>query len=220
MWEKLAFCMPKYAEFTDSVNRKDIKRPHIFMNQNAQAKLGEFYLCCAFKLWPEKIDAAGEDSARLLEVANSVANEEVEPYFERCREFISGYDEELHKRLDGTTIWREVEDGLFWHHSFEAAAPELYAKYQATVLPPKAEWPKHGDTTDVEGVMAAVTRAVAEDGSARANAEAVYQAFLEASVTPVQGSIRTALIDHGIIWGKVRHRDGSSPVDAGAMFGQ
>jgi len=209
-WEKLAMCMPQYADFLKKTSRKDLKRPHIFMNEAAQAKLGEFYLCCALMLRREAIDAAGQDATQLLQVAHEVANEDVEPFFQACRDFVSGYDAALHKRLDDTTIWREVDDALFWHHSFEAAAPEAYTAYRAAVLPPQAEWPAHDDATAVDTIMSSCIRAVAEGGTARPLAEEVYQAFLEASATPVKATLRNALIDHGIISGDIAYRTGGS----------
>merc|ERR1719433_1346667 len=106
------------------------------MNDAAQTKLFEFYLCWALQLRPQEVEAAGQDSGRLLELGRVVANEDVEPFFQACRDFSAGYDEDLHRRLDETTIWREVEDGLFWHHSFEAAAPGAYDAYRAAALPP------------------------------------------------------------------------------------
>jgi len=200
--------MPRYEEFVKKTNRRDLKRAHVFMNDAAQAKLGEFYLCCAFRLRQEEVEAAGQDSARLLELARLVAEEEVEPFFQACREFVAGYDSALHARLDDTTIWREVDDGLFWHHSFEAASPDVYAAYTAAALPPRADWPARDDTAGIDAVMAACSEAVAEGGGARSLAEDVYQRFLEASAAPVQASIRTALIDHGIIVGEVKYRTG------------
>lgn len=214
-WERLHVCMPKYADFLKKTNRKDLKKPHIFMNDAAQARLAEFYLCCALRLRPDDVDAAGQDAPRLLELARTVATEEVEPFFQSCREFVSGYDQALHKRLDDTTVWREVDDGLFWHHSFEVAAPDAYAAYRAAALPPEAEWPQHDDSSGVEAVIKACSEAVAEGGGARPLAEDVYRAFLEASVTPVQASIRTALIDHGIIAGEVKYRQGGDAPEGG-----
>jgi hypothetical protein len=198
--------MPLYAEFLKKTNRKDLKRAHVFMNEAAQAKLGEFYLCCALMLRSEAVDAAGQDAAQLLHVAHEVANEDVEPFFQSCRDFVSGYDATLHKRLDDTTIWREVNDGLFWHHSFEAAAPEAYAAYQAASLPPQEEWPAHDDVASLDTLMSSCSGAVAEGGAARPLAEEVYRAFLEASATPIKANLRNALIDHGIISGEIVYR--------------
>eukprot|EP00435_Cladocopium_sp_Y103_P059145 s1274_g21.t1 len=64
-WEKLHVCMPRYANFMAKCNRKDLKRPHVFMNEQAQAALGEFYLCCALRLRADEVDAAGEDMLHL-----------------------------------------------------------------------------------------------------------------------------------------------------------
>jgi len=199
--------MPKYAAFLQKTNRKDLKKVHIFMNDVAQARLFEFYLCCALRLRPEAVEEAGEDSERLLKLARTVAEEDVEPYFQACRDFAAGYDESLHRRIDETTIWREVEDGLFWHHSFEVAAPSQYAAFRAATLPAEADWPAREDAAGIEAALEACGHALATEGEeARAIAEDVFRAFLEASAMPVRGSIRNALIDHGIMWGKVIYR--------------
>lgn len=210
-WRKIATCMPKYAEFLKKTNKKDLKRIHVFMNDEAQARLGAFYLCCAFHLRREEIEAAGSDAEQLMRVANAVSTEEVEPFFEACRTFVADYDEGLHKQLDNTTIWREVEDSLFWHHSFEVAAQKQYAAYQRAVLPPEAAWPDREDMPGLEAVLADCSRAVAEESSQRELAEDVFRGFLESSSTPVKASIRAALIDHGIIWGEVNYRGLDAP---------
>jgi len=209
-WERLGFCLPKYREFLQKVNRKDIKRIHVFMNEDAQARLGEFYLCCALRLRPDDVDAAGQDAQRLLSLARKVADEDVEPFFQQCREFVANYDENLHRRLDDTTIWREVDDGLFWHHSFHAAAPHAYDAFRAVALPPDANWPPHDGSAEsekaIKTALDACAHSVGEGGPARGLAEDVYQRFLEASVAPVQAGLRAALIDHSIVWGEVRYR--------------
>mmetsp|Transcript_16658 Transcript_16658/g.33823 ORF Transcript_16658/g.33823 Transcript_16658/m.33823 type:complete len:218 (-) Transcript_16658:52-705(-) len=215
--------MPRYEQFLAKTNRKDLKRIHVFMNEEAQAKLGEFYLCCAFRLRPDDVEAAGQDAQKLLALAREVANDEVEPLFQDCRDFVADYDWELHERLDGTTIWREVDDGLFWHHSFEAASASAYRAYRETALPPEASWPAKDDAAAINEILEGCGAAVAEGGRARGLAEDVYQQFLEASSMPVKASIRTALIDHGILAGEVVYRgeprdttesDGASPREA------
>lgn len=212
-WQKIGPCMSKYAEFLKKTNRKDLKKIQVFMNEGAQAKLGEFYLCCALQLRREAIEAAGSDAQGLMSVANSVATEEVEPFFQSCRDFVADYDEALHKQLDNTTVWREVEDSLFWHHSFEVVAQKEYADYQRAVLPPEAAWPDREDTAGLEAVLADCSRAVAEGGPGRPLAEDIFKRFLDASATPVKADVRGALIDHGIIWGEVTYRGLSPPVE-------
>jgi len=212
-WEQLAVCMPTYAEFLRHTNRKDLKKAHVFMNDAAQARLGEFYLCCALRLREGDVEAAGQDSARLLELARKVATEDVEPFFQTCREFVAGYDEGLHRCLDDTTIWWEVSDGLFWHHSFEVACPRVYADYRAAALPPEAEWPCPDDASGVERLLGKCSQALSlEGGEARAAAGDVYRCFLEASATPVRATLRAALIDHGIIMGEVNYRQSAATV--------
>jgi len=214
-WEKVYSCMPQYEKFLATTNRKDLKRIHVFMNEKAQARLGEFYLCCALRLRPEEVEKRKEDSQQLLDLAREVATEEVEPFFQECRDFVASYDWELHQRLDETTIWREVEDSLFWHHSFEAVSPEVYAAFLSSTLPPKAEWPARDDQAGMAEVLERCGAAIAEGAPARATAEDIYQQFLEASKTPVQASIRTAMIDHGIMAGEIVYRGLGDPSRGG-----
>lgn len=199
--------MPQYEKFLAATNRKDLKRIHVFMNEKAQARLGEFYLCCALRLRPEEVEKIQDDSQKLLDLAGKVASEQVEPFFEECRNFVSTYDWELHQRLDETTIWREVEDSLFWHHSFEAVSPKAYSTFLDSALPSdEAAWPARDDQAGLEAAVALCGAAVGEGGACRSEAEQLYQEFLEASRTPVQASIRTALIDHGIMAGEIVYR--------------
>lgn len=174
------------------------------MNDAAQAKLGEFYLCCALQLRREDIDAAGQDAEKLLKLAHTVAVEEVEPFFASCREFTQDYDESLHQSLNETTIWHEVDDGLFWHHSFEAAAPTKYTAFKLAALPPESTWPSKDDAPGIDAVLKTCSQAISDGGDVQQLAEQLYQSFLEASATPVKASIRSALIDHGIIMGDVK----------------
>merc|ERR1712216_721924 len=108
------------------------------------------------------------------------------------------------------TVWRDVNDKLFWHHSFEAAAAEQYLAFQASVLPPESQWPDKEE--EVAALLADCAKRIAVDGGdapARKSAEAVYQGFLEACAAPVQATIRTALIDQAIIAGEVTYRPDS-----------
>eukprot|EP00747_Dinoflagellata_sp_TGD_P165302 gnl/TRDRNA2_/TRDRNA2_186392_c0_seq1.p1 gnl/TRDRNA2_/TRDRNA2_186392_c0~~gnl/TRDRNA2_/TRDRNA2_186392_c0_seq1.p1 ORF type:complete len:283 (+),score=74.52 gnl/TRDRNA2_/TRDRNA2_186392_c0_seq1:42-851(+) len=200
-WEKLSVCMPRYADFRAKTKSRDVKKLHVFMNEEAQARLGEFYLCCALRLREQAVDECGKDAEKLMQLANAVATEEVEPFFKDCQEFVKDYDEALHRRLDGTTVWREVDDSLFWHHSFEAACPDVYAAFREAALPPEDKWPARDDAAGVQAVLEDCIRAVDEGGKARPLAEDTYGRFLAASASPVKASIRAALIDHGIVWG-------------------
>ncbi|CAJ1328975.1 unnamed protein product [Effrenium voratum] len=186
-WEKLHVCMPRYTNFLAKCNRKDLKRPHVFMNENAQAALAEFYLCCSLRLREEAVEAIGQDSSKLLALAREVAEEDVEPFFQDCREFVVSYDEALHRRLDDTTVWREVEDGLFWHHSFEVAAPEAYRDLRQEALPTEAAWPDRDDSAAIEAVLEQFSSAI--QGSSKSKAEAGCSCH--AVHTPVEPSARS-----------------------------
>ena len=48
------------------------------MNEEAQARLAEFYLCCAMWLRPDAVEAAGSNNDALLALARAVADEEVD----------------------------------------------------------------------------------------------------------------------------------------------
>lgn len=205
-WGKIGVCMPYYLQFQKKTKKRDIKKVHVFMNEKAQARLGKFYLCCAFRLLPERVEAAGSDSQQLLRIASEVAQEHVEPFFEKCRKFVEDYDEGLHRRLDETTVWYEISDSMFWHHSFEVVAPDVYTNFQDLVLPPKAAWPNPGDMAKTEALVKKCEAVVLKDGPGRELAEDVYQRFLEASSVSVKERLRSALIDNGIVWGQINYR--------------
>jgi len=203
-WGEIAPCMKHYADFRSKTKARDLKKQHVFMNEKASAELARFYLCCAVRIRREEVDACGEDNQKLLELAGKVATEIVEPFFDDCREFIKGYDVNLHRALDETTVWYEVDEALFWHKSFEAGAADEYAAFIEEAL--REDWPEAGDTAGVDRALETLGAAVAENGALRPGAEKVFAAFLDASVMPAKCSIRTALIDHGIAWGDVEYR--------------
>lgn len=205
-WGEVAPCMKHYAEFRSKTKARDLKKQHVFMNEKASAELARFYLCCAVRIRREEVDACGTDNQKLLELAGKVATENVEPFFDECREFAKGYDKNLHRALDETTVWYEVDDGLFWHHSFEAGAKGEYAAFTAEALPPREAWPEAEDMAGVDHALEVFGATLGENGAMRPGAERVFSAFLDSSVMPAKCSIRTALIDHGILWGDVDYR--------------
>jgi hypothetical protein len=204
--------MKYYADFRKKTKASDVKRLQVFMNEKAQSELARFYLCCALRLRRQEVEDIGQDSERLLQMASKVAQEDVEPFFVRCREFVEDYNEDLHRKLDGTTVWRDVEDSIFWHHSFQTATPEEYARFQAALLPSSEQWPAPDDTEAVAKILED-SAILMEDAShpAAVAGHSVFQGFLEASSVTVKGALRTALIDHGIIWGEVNYRPSDAP---------
>ncbi|KAF4739577.1 hypothetical protein FOZ62_004157 [Perkinsus olseni] len=193
--DRLSPCLPRHREFLDSMNPKDLKRPHLFINESAQEKLGAFYLCCALRLRPREIEQAGDDNAALLQLTREVAEKEVEPLLAELREFVSDYDSAMHEALEATSVYREISDDLFWHHNFVSACPSLYADLQQQ-LP--------DDDHDVENQML-------DNELARR----VYSAWLEASGQPVKGEIRAALVEYGLLAGKPSYTSPHSSSSAG-----
>lgn len=47
-----------------------------------------------------------------------------------CYEAFVDYDATLHEALEGTSVYREISDDLFWHHNFQIACPALYSDLQ------------------------------------------------------------------------------------------
>merc|ERR1719469_815042 len=134
-WEQLGPCMRHYSDFRKNTKAKDLKKQHVYMNDGASSELAKFYLCCALRLRPDAVENAGQNSDKLLQLASAVAQEEVEPFFEDCRKFVDSYDEVMHRKLDETTVWHEIDESLFWHASFEVAASTEYTALQAVALP-------------------------------------------------------------------------------------
>ena len=58
----------------------------------------------------------------MLKLAQKVADEDFEPFVDNARELVSDYNSKLHKALEDTSIWYEVDDGLFWQANFDVAA--------------------------------------------------------------------------------------------------
>jgi hypothetical protein len=75
----------------------DLKNPHVFMNEAASSTLTEYYLCCALTLYPEKVTPIEKDNEKLLQLAEEVAKNDVEPFLRNATEFSMKYDEEVHR---------------------------------------------------------------------------------------------------------------------------
>jgi hypothetical protein len=189
--EQIKFCLPRYTKFVSTTDPKDLKKAQVFMNDEAQALLAEFYLCCAMFLRPEAVEACGDDNTALLELARAVAEEDVEPLFDRCREFVADYDEALHGALVESTQFR-ADDVYFWDMTFRSSAPREYLAFQEKAAAAGVE-------SDVKACEAWVRGN--EEGLELATA--VYARFLDASSQPVKGRVRDMLISHGIMAGRL-----------------
>jgi hypothetical protein len=183
--------LPRYTKFVSTTNPKDLKRAHVFMNDEAQALLAEFYLCCAMFLRPEAVEACGNDNTALLELAQRVAEEDVEPLFDQCREFVEDYDEPLHGALVESTQFR-ADEVLFWDMTFRSSAPSEYIAFQEKAA-----------AAGVEEDVKACEEWVRGNDEGLELATAVYARFLDASSQPVKGRVRDMLISHGIMAGRL-----------------
>jgi len=65
----------------------------------------------------------------LLKTANATATEDIEPFLDIGRTFVSDYDYELHNKLSLASEYFRVDENLFWHHSFLAVSPAHYESY-------------------------------------------------------------------------------------------
>jgi hypothetical protein len=189
--EQIKFCLPRYTKFVSTTNPKDLKSPHVFMNDEAQGLLAEFYLCCAMFLRPDAVEACGNDNTALLELARAVAEEDVEPLFDQCREFVADYDEPLHGALVESTQF-QGDHVLFWDMSFRSSAPHEYLAFQQKAA-----------AAGVETDVAACEEWIRGNEDGLELATAVYARFLDASSQPVKGRVRDMLISHGIMAGRL-----------------
>ncbi|CAD7926610.1 unnamed protein product [Amoebophrya sp. A25] len=134
MWPKLSACHERYMAFIKKVNPKDLTQAHVFMNDAAAAELVEYYLALALLLDREAVEKVATDSDALLKLAEKVAREQVEPVMKEAQELALEYDEEAHRALEDLTIWREIDDALFWHNSFQRFSAEKYSEFTSAVL--------------------------------------------------------------------------------------
>jgi hypothetical protein len=221
-WKKIAPCMPKYAEFLALHKLEGVKLQNnvvqdLKLARNAQAgkvaneeviaALGKFYLSVALKLRPQAVEEAGSDNDALLKLAQKVADEDFEPFVDNARELVSDYNSKLHKALEDTSIWYEVDDGLFWQANFDVAAPSAFLHFLTAVGHGSGQGHTTGKAhTSPENVAREVelVRKGLEDGNpafepASRAAEVVYTKWLEASSMPVKADIKKILSEHGLL---------------------
>ena len=185
-------CFPLYADFTRSTDPGDLKKVHVFMNEEAKAKLGKFYLCSAYQLRRAEVDKAGSDNTKLLSLIEDTAQKTVEPFLEDVRGFIADYNSEVHKALEETSVYQTIDKRLFLHHNFLVAAPEAYAEYLARYDQVYIDKPAGSD----------VSEPLVHDQELVEKAQTVYNSWVEISGTPLKGQIKNALIDSGFIFGE------------------
>lgn len=237
-WSKVGPCMPKYAAFLQAHKKvfgpagikegkegtslgsqdgflRDLNKTRTLQGGSAvssevEAPLAEFYLAVALRLRPQAIEAAGSDSKALLETARSCAEEDFEPFIEKARDFVSDYDPGLHKALEDTCPFYEVDDGLFWHANFDVAAPAEFQHFLTALGHGSGQgWVQERQHTSPERVAKVVDEALHSMNSgdpmlepARRAAQLTYEKWLEASSMPIKGSITKMLMEHGFIIGK------------------
>jgi hypothetical protein len=183
------------------------------MQPEPEAALAEFYLAVALRLRPDAVESAGSDSKALLQIARDCAEEDFEPFVEQARELVSDYNPALHEKLEETSPFYEVDDGLFWHANFDVAAPAEFQHFltalghgsgqghvqeQAHVNPKKV--PKM-----VEEMWNGLNSDDPKFEPARRAAMLTYEKWLHASSMPVKSSISKVLMEHGLIIGEDVH---------------
>jgi hypothetical protein len=222
-WKKVSPCMPKYAEFlalhktTDGPTlgnglMHDMKLARRAQNgrvarEEVVAALGEFYLHVALQLRPQEVEAAGSDDFGLLKLAQKVAEEDFEPFVENARELVFDYDPALHKALENTSPWYEVDDGLFYQANFDVASPSAFLHFLTAVghgsgqghVGGKAHTSPEEVARQVEIVWDGMTSNDPAYEPARRAAEVVYDQWMEASSMPVKADIKKVLSERGLL---------------------
>jgi len=231
-WKKLSPCMPKYAEFIalhkaeGLTSGKGFQHDLKLARQSQDGKvasreageaglvaLGKFYLHVALQLRPQEVEEAGSDATALMKLAQKCAEEDFEPFVENARELVSDYDASLHKALEETSPWYEVDDGLFWQANFDVAAPAAFLHFLTAVGHGSGQGRVEGKTHVSPDQMARQVELVREGlhsndqafEPARIAAEMVYTKWLEASSMPVKGDIKKILSEHGLIVSQELH---------------
>lgn len=222
-WKKIAPCMPTYAKFIqlhkdqgldvgngfleDSKLARNALAGRVHTQESVLVALGKFYLHVAMQLRPEEVEAAGSDSESLLKIAQKCAEEDLEPFIENARQLVSDYDQKLHKDLEETSPWYEVDEGLFWQANFDVAAPAAFQHFLTAVGHGSGQGyvdgKAHAFPKDVarhtELVQTGLSSSDPAFEPARRAAEVVYEKWLEASSMPVKASIKQLLSEHGLI---------------------
>lgn len=220
-WQKVAPCMPRYQAFlaahqapgelgrgflhdlkqTQRANRGKV------MTDAAQSALGEFYLSVAARLRPGEVNAAGQDSDALLQVARRCAEEDFEPFVERARHLVADYNTSLHEALQATCPLYEVDDGLFWHANLEVAAASEFNHFLTALGHGSGQGWVAGAAHVAPAKVAKVVETCWEGlvggeacfEPARRAATVTYDKWLEASSMPVKAAIAQVLMEHGLL---------------------
>jgi hypothetical protein len=183
------------------------------MGETQQVALGKFYLCCAMQFRPLELEKAGDDSNALMRVARDCAENDVEPLIERALQLCKDYDMALHKALEETSPFYEVDEGLFWLSNFDVAAPAEFQHYLTALghgsgqgFQPTAG---HSSPRRVDEQVKAAEEILNNDTAmgepARRAASLVYRKWLEQSSMPVKADILKALTEHGFVVGLDLH---------------
>lgn len=183
---KVTPCLPLYTEVLKAMKQEDFKPKGLIVNPEAQAKLGKFYLCCAYALKPNEVAAANEDSRKLLQLARETAEAHIEPWIATVREFVEDYDSSLAQKLQEAAALKASDEPSFWRLSFEAATAERFRRF---VQQAETEGQAKGDQQEAPSIPEGL------DGLA----EAVYLDWLEASAQPIKGELRDMLEHYGLL---------------------
>jgi len=226
-WEKITPVMDKYHDFVATHQlglglgkgvKKDLftvkeARAGRLMGEKATVAIGEFYLACALQLRPDEIEQAGMDNKALMQVARSCAEQDVEPLIEQAVELCSDYDQNLHKALEDTSAWYEVDEGLFWHANFEVVAPAEFQHYLTALghgsgqgwMPTEHKSRSKDVDRQVTSAQDALHSGLPNSEPARRASLLIYQKWLAACSMPVKASILRALQENGFIVGSALH---------------
>jgi len=222
-WKKLAPCMPQYMEFLACHKTGDAEllrggfvhdlklvsrqQGGKVASDEVVAALGKFYLSVALQMRPLEVEEAGTDKDALLKLAQKCAEEDFEPFVDAARELVSDYDPKLHKALEDTSPWYEVDDGLFWQANFDAVAPAALGHFLTAVghgsgqghVDGKAHTSRKEVAREVEAVRQGLAGEDPAFEPARRAAEVVYAKWFEASSMPVKADIKKILSEHGLL---------------------
>ncbi|KFG43045.1 hypothetical protein TGP89_224730 [Toxoplasma gondii p89] len=157
MLQKLQPCFPLYRDVLAAMEQADFKPAGLVVNSEAQAKLGEFFLCCACALRPQEVESAGADNAALLRVAQRTAEKDFEPWLQEVRSFVSDFDATLADQVEAAALLRAHDEGRFWEASFAAAAPDLFDALVAAAEKADAETVNRSDEASSSPSLSSVS---------------------------------------------------------------
>lgn len=170
-------CLDDYNGCLLSIQKANETRLSVLAsNKETKTSIEKFYICCSKALQRPLLEA----SAIHTNICPfSVARDIIEPLFTDAVEFVSDYDPALHMALEDSTKFYSVDQRIFWHQNFLATSSDRYS--------------------DVVNKLKSQDIAIEPADQIRHDMQEVYSTWLNCSAMPIKATIRSVLIECGIM---------------------